>query len=238
MTAPKIRLVLVDDEPLARERARRLLKSAADIEIVGEAANGREGLALVEREQPDVILLDINMPEVDGLRMLEALDDPPAVIFSTAYEHHAVRAFELDAVDYLLKPYSAERLQRALDRVRRQFASRQVESVAPEDHRIRAENGRDIELVDPERISAARIEEGVVFLLRDDGERLVFAGTLQELEEALPPNAFLRASRKALVNPRAVESYRATDEGGLALRLRGGHSETVSRRRARLFRAS
>jgi len=235
---PRIRLAIVDDEPLARERVRHLLRNARDVEIVGEAANGREGLALVEREQPDVVVLDINMPEVDGLRMMEALDDPPAVIFATAYEHHAVRAFELEAVDYLLKPFNSDRLQRALDRVRRQFALRRSAEGEPEPRHIRAENGRDIELLDPDRISVARIEEGVVFLLRDDGERLVFAGTLQELEEQLPPEEFPRASRKALVNRRAVESYRAVEEGGLRLKLRGGHEETVSRRRARVFRTA
>ncbi|MCC7391964.1 response regulator [Candidatus Sumerlaeota bacterium] len=118
----KIRLLIVDDEPLARERARRLLDRAQDIDIVGECANGTEAFAAIEKLQPDVVLLDINMPGLDGLRLVEALDDPPAIIFATAHDHHAVQAFELEAADYLLKPFSAERLKRALDRVRQQFA--------------------------------------------------------------------------------------------------------------------
>ncbi len=236
MTArPPLRMILVDDEPLARERARRLVQKIGGIEIVAEAWDGRMGLEMIERHQPDVVLLDVNMPEVDGLRMLEALDDPPAVVFSTAHEQYAVRAFELEAVDYLLKPYSAERLAKALERVRRQFglASSPVET---EPRRIPAENGGDTELIDPNRLVCARIESGVVLLLRDDGERLCFEGTLGDLEALLPSGSFLRANRQAIVNISAIEALSPTDEGGLELRLRGGTSETVSRRRARHFR--
>jgi DNA-binding LytR/AlgR family response regulator len=234
----KLRLLLVDDEPLARERARRLLERVGDVEIVGEAQHGREALARIEELQPDVLLLDINMPELDGLRLLEALDDPPAVIFATAHEHHAVRAFDLEAVDYLLKPFSAERLKRALDRVRRQFAlGKAAGAEGGKSGRIPAENGRSIELLPPERIVAARIDEGVVFLLRDDGEKLTFAGSLQELEEQLPLEDFLRASRRSIVQVAAIERFVPTLEGGLLLYLRGGAEEVVSRRRARFFRS-
>ncbi len=237
MAIPGMRLVIVEDEAPARERIRRLLNTVSDVEIIGEATNGHEGLTLIEREQPDIVILDINMPEVDGMRMLEALDDPPFVIFSTAYDHHAVRAFELEAADYLLKPYSAERLRRALDRVRRQFAIAHTASSGDSPDRIPAENGRDVELVDPASIVVARIEESVVFILRDDGEQLLHPGTLQQLEEKLPSGLFLRASRKAVVNADAIISMTPTDEGGLLLRLKGGLEENVSRRRARYFRA-
>lgn len=239
-SCPALRVLIVDDEPLARERARRLLDRLDGIEIIGEAATGGEALKRIERDQPDVVLLDIQMPDLDGMRVLEALDDPPAVIFSTAYEHHAVRAFELDAVDYLLKPYSAERLARALDRARRQISlsapatpPADAEDAAPGPLRIPAENGRRTELLPVDHLSAARIEEGVVFLLRDDGERLIYAESLNDLEESLASSRCLRINRQTLVNLDAVEAVEPHRSGGLLLHLRGGHKEVVSRRRTR-----
>ncbi len=271
--AQKISVLIVDDEPLARARARRMLERLDDIQIAGEASSGREAIEMIEREQPDVVLLDIQMPGIDGLRVLEALDDPPAVIFSTAFEHHAVRAFELDAVDYLLKPYSTERLDKALDRVRRQFGGRAQSSAPPAaaaapqpgaptaagaeaevgvagrrggnasaepppaESKIPAENGLRIELVAPRRIAAARIEEGVVFLLLTSGERLIYAKSLNELEERLPAQRFFRASRQAIVNTDAIESFEPCEGGGLRLQLAGGFREMTTRRRARHLRS-
>ncbi|MEO8376703.1 MAG: response regulator [Candidatus Sumerlaeota bacterium] len=231
----KLRLLLVDDEPLARERALRLLKDANDIDIIGECANGNDAFAAIEMLQPDVVLLDINMPGIDGLRLVEALDDPPAIIFATAHDHHAVQAFELDAVDYLLKPFSGERLKRALDRVRRQFALDHP-ALSPIESKIPAENGRAIEFLTPSQIVAARIEEGVVFLFRDDGEKLIFAGTLQDLEQQLPPGQFIRASRQSLVQSATIRSIEPMEGGALRLGLTGGVQEIATRRRARFFR--
>jgi two-component system LytT family response regulator len=238
MTSPALRLLIVDDEPLARQRTRRLLERIPDVEIVGECSNGREALAVIEAQPPDVLLLDINMPELDGLRVVEALDDPPAVIFATAYEHHAVKAFELEAVDYLLKPFSAERLGRALGRVRRQLEG----AVSAPTHesrdniRVPADTGSGVQMISAEQLVAARIEESVVFLMCADGESLCFAGTLHELEQMLPAHLYLRASRKALVRVDAITRFESTPEGGLHLETIGGHTEEVSRRRARFFR--
>jgi two-component system LytT family response regulator len=236
MSAPApLRAVIADDEPLARERARRLLAKAGGVEIVGEACDGREALALIEELQPDVVLLDIQMPGIDGLRLLEALDDPPAVIFSTAYEHHAVRAFELEAVDYLLKPYSAERLARALVRVRRQLGGGDAREPAP--RRVPVLDGIATAFVALEEVVLARIEEGVVFVTRRDGERLVFDGGLQEFAQHADGALFCQVSRQAIVNVAAVESVEPEADGGLRLRLAGGAEESASRRRARHVRA-
>ncbi len=237
MSDPKIRLVIVDDEQPARERARRLLSQFADIDIIAEAKSGREALPLIEDLQPDVVLLDINMPEIDGLRLLEALDDPPSIIFATAYEQHAIRAFELEAVDYLLKPFSGERLGRALDRVRRQLAMERHREGTGAPKRISAQNGADTEMLEPGCIDAARIEEGVVFILRNDGERLIWMGSLQELEEQLPEGNFLRSSRQGIVNLDAIVSYSTKNDGRIELKLRSGELEFVSRRRARFIRS-
>ena len=235
---PLLRVVIADDEPPARDRLCRLLAMAGGTECVGVAADGMEALALIQREQPDVAILDIHMPGIDGIRVVEALDDPPAIIFSTAHEEHAVRAFDLDVIDYLLKPYSAERLRRALDRVRRlllptdENAGRNTEPV-----RIRALDGLSTVFVAAEEVDSFRIEEGVVFLLREDGERLVCEETLREIEACLPSRMFFRASRQGIVNLHAIRSHTPHAEGGLSVRLRSGIEEVVSRRRARLIRA-
>lgn len=240
MDFPLLRILLVDDEPLALERARRLLGVVGGVEVIGECSNGRDALACIEADPPDAVLLDINMPELDGLRMLEALDDPPAIIFATAYDQHAVRAFDLDATDYLLKPFSAERLGRALAKVKKQLGDHTQADLAntasSSGVRIPVDTGRCIQMIPSENLSGARIDESVVFLLHDDGELLCYAGTLQNLELHLPPRSFLRASRSAIVNLNAIERFEPTEEGGLKLSLRGGHTEQVSRRRARFFR--
>lgn len=229
-----LRVLIVDDEDLARQRARRLLDRIAGNEIIGEAADGRAALETIEAEQPDVVLLDIQMPGVDGLRILEALDDPPAIIFSTAHEHHAVRAFELEAVDYLLKPYSAERLAKALDRVWRQFAAPLPrEEETPSKPRIPAEDGLTMLFLETEQLACARIDEGVVFLLTTDGEKLIYAKTLNDLERLLPAGRFFRANRQAILNVKAIESATPGENGALEVRLSGRHREAVSRRRAR-----
>ena len=238
MESIPLRIIIVDDEPLARERLRHLLGKVGGAEVIGEATCGREALALLEREQPDLAILDIQMADLDGLRVLEALDDPPAVVFATAYDQHAVKAFELGAVDYLLKPFSAERLRKALDRVRRLTAptQEQVQSTVGKDARICAEDGRATVFVPVGEVSALRVEEGVVFLQRG-GERLVCAESLNDLEGQLPAEDFFRVSRQAIVNLRAIEAMEPTTEGGLLLRLRGGSKELVSRRRARILKA-
>ncbi|MDX1973878.1 MAG: LytTR family DNA-binding domain-containing protein [Candidatus Sumerlaeia bacterium] len=233
----QLRLLIVDDEEPARLRTRRLLEKVPHIEVLGEASNGREALQLIEDLQPDVVLLDIQMPGLDGMRLVEALDDPPAIIFATAFEEHAVRAFDLEVVDYLLKPFSAERLSRALERARRlwefQIPKSATETTSP---KIPSENGNTVELLAPTEIAAARIEETVVFLLKVNGERTCFAGTLQELEEQLAGSGFIRCSRQALINRHHVQTITPLPDGTMELKLAGNHRETVSRRRARILR--
>jgi len=232
-----LRLVMIDDEPLARERARRLLEKIGGAEVLREFANAQDALPYLEAEQPDVLLLDINMPGISGLRLIEALDDPPAIILATAHEEHALRAFELEVVDYLLKPYSAERLGKALDRVRKQVGSSQP---APEQHqeerlsRLAVDMGRGTILVPLDEIAGAIVEENVLFLLAADGDKYCHPGTLQQLEEQLPIT-FIRVSRAAMVNLRTVTRLTPGD-AGLILTLTGNHQVQVSRRRARFLR--
>lgn len=233
----ELRIVIADDEPLARDRLRRLLSRVDGVLVVGEARCGMDALTLIESEQPDVAILDVQMPDITGLHVIRSLDDPPAIILSTAHEQYAVEAFELEVVDYLLKPYSAERLQKAIERAGR-LLRRQGEPAATESlPRLAALDGNATVLVPIERILQLRLEETVVFLLRDDGEKLICEENLKELEPKLPESAFFRANRQAIVNLDRVQSYRALRDGSVELTLSGGCKVCVSRRRARHFYA-
>ncbi len=230
-------VLIVDDEPPARERARRLLEGIEDTEIVGEANSGAAALEMIELLQPDVAFHHIQKPDLDRMRLLEAVDDPPAVIFSTAHEQYAAKAFDLEAVDYLLKPYSAERLSRALDRARRLLSGAEADDSSKETDRIPAQCGLRTELTPTDRIVEIFLAENVVFIIRDDGEQLISDMPLRDLEATLPSRSFFRVSRQAIVNMNMLESYEPTSEGGLRLQLKGGRTQTVSRRRVRHFRA-
>lgn len=228
-----LRVLIVDDEPLARCRTRLMLERIGGVEIIGEAAGGHEGLRLIESLAPDVVLLDIQMPDMDGLRLLEALDDPPAVIFSTAYGEHALKAFDLEATDYLLKPYSAARMERALERVRKlshgTFSSKS-------EVRVPLQDGLTTVLVPAEQIVSCKIMESVVFVTRSDGEQLIHMDTLGDLLAQLPEDSFVRINRQVVVNLLHVCSFTPTEEGGLKLSLTRGAEEVASRRRAHELR--
>jgi DNA-binding LytR/AlgR family response regulator len=228
-----LRVLIVDDEPPARERLRHLLEKIGGVKIVGEATDGKEAVRSIETLGPDVVLMDIQMPGLDGMRVLEALDDPPAVIFSTAYDRYAVPAFDLEAVDYLLKPYSAQRLERALQRARKLL---QGARGTGSEQRIPALHGRTTLLVPPGQIVFLSIEESVVFLIREDGEKLICEMNLRDLEEALPASSFFRVSRQSIVNLAAIEGLTPLPEGCLELKMKGGRRVEVSRRRARHLR--
>ena len=120
-----MRILIVDDEQPARERLKRLLVDVEGAELVGEAADGPQAMELIEREQPDLVLLDIQMPGLDGFGVIEALEEPPPIVFVTAYDEYAIRAFEVNALDYLLKPFSRERLEQAIRRAQETQAEEQ-----------------------------------------------------------------------------------------------------------------
>ena len=126
-----MRVLIVDDEPPARERLRRLLSGIEGVELIGEAEGGVQAVEMIEGEKPDLVLLDIQMPGLDGFGVIEALEDPPPVIFVTAYDEYAIRAFEVNALDYLLKPFSRERLEKAIRRAQEALTEEQGLGVSP-----------------------------------------------------------------------------------------------------------
>jgi two-component system LytT family response regulator len=235
-----MRVVLVEDSRLARAEMRRLLAIETDVEIAGEAANADEAAALIEEFSPDLIFLDIQMPGRDGFNLLASLDRAPLVIFCTAYSEFAVRAFEQNALDYLLKPVEPSRLARALERARRTLetdragGAKRAQKLGLSD-RVFVRDGekcwfvllKDVRLFEVER-NYTRVYFGA--------ERPLVLKTLNYLEARLDPAVFFRASRRHIVNLQWVNDVTTAVSGGLQLSLKGGQEVEVSRRQAQLFK--
>ena len=238
----KIRALLVDDEDLARIALRRALEPERDIEIVGEAANGIEAIESIAELRPDLVLLDIEMPGFDGFEVVQQLTNPPVIVFVTAYDEYAVRAFEANAIDYLLKPVQPERLARALARVRQRIPPSsaehggKVKEVARERggpvRRIAARRGKRIVIVPLREVIRVEIEEKLVFAVTAN-DRLLVEKTISELEAILEPAGFLRISRGELVNLEMVKELVPWFSGTWRVKLANGEERDVSRERAR-----
>lgn len=232
-----IRAVLVDDEQPARDRLRHLLAEAPDVEIVGEAADGVQAVEEIARLAPDVVFLDIQMPGSTGLEVAAALASPrPHIIFCTAFDQYAVDAFELHALDYLLKPVNRARLAKALDRLRRGSAqSTALDTVTrgnPAPTRFLARHGSHYRVVPAREVLCFLSEDGLTKLQAVD-QHYWMGPTLNELEERVDPRQFFRISRAVIVNLDAVREVRPSGNGGGELSLKDGSRHEVSRRRFR-----
>jgi two-component system, LytTR family, response regulator len=241
----RIRAVIADDEPLARELLRTLLGDYPDIEVVHECGDGREVVAAVRSASPDVIFLDIQMPELDGFEVIEAIDPSalPHVVFVTAYDDFAIRAFDTHAVDYLLKPFDDERLARALQRVRQRLGSvsaaqlsRTLEEVTSRrryrDRLPVREEGRTRFV----NLSAVNWIEAIGKHTRvhTDSETILLKQGLSQLEEQLDPNVFMRVNRSAIVCIACVREVLPWSKGEHLLKLQNGttlHTGKVYRER-------
>jgi two-component system LytT family response regulator len=238
-----LRILIADDEQLARKRLARLLAAFPETTVCGEAADGEAVLAAVRQGGVDVVLLDIHMPGLSGLDALALLPQGSVhVILVTAHADHAVDAFEHGAVDYVLKPVEAARLQKALERVRARLAPRteapRAAAPAPSARnltRLPIPTRTGIVLVDPEAISHATLEDELVTVFTTQGDFLTDF-TLQELMDRLPPEGFLRVHRRALVNLAHVTRLEPLETGGYLARTPRGHSVEVSRQSARELR--
>jgi two-component system LytT family response regulator len=242
-----MRVLIVDDEALARDRLRRLLAQAGDVEIVGEAADGLEALQMIETLVPDLVLLDIQMPGLDGFGVVEALEDPPQIVFVTAYDEHAIRAFEVNALDYLLKPFSRVRLQKAIRRAQAAVAGEHDLSaqLRPLLANLAAQGRTMVRLAvrDRERIRVLDVDE-VDWIGIQDERAVVHVGdreypirrTLAELEARLDPARFFRAHRSAIVNLDRVKEVIPWFKGSHKLRLTTGAEVELSRAQARALR--
>lgn len=241
----KLRAVIVEDEPPARRRLVRMLEETGLVEAAGEADTVKQAVQQIRSVDPDVVFLDIRIPGGDGFEVLRRLEEIPPVIFVTAYDEFAVRAFEADAVDYLVKPITPERLKEALDRLTRRVENarapdglgRLVAKSAGMPARIVARRRGHIVLLDPQEVTHLTADHTLVFAWKD-GQSYLVPRTLQEMEEQLETLGFRRCHRSALVNLVHIKAVRPAESGNFVLDLDDAQSTTVplSRRRAREIR--
>ncbi len=234
-TERALRVLIADDEELARRRLLRLLGELAGIEIAGECSNGAEVLEFLRGEAAvDVVLLDIRMPGLDGIETGALFPEQgPEIIYTTAYGEHALAAFDVGAVDYLLKPIEALRLRRALDRVQVRPFEPLADDLALQRLAVSTRNG--VVLIDPRKLSHATFD-GTLVSLHSDAGVVLSDYSLQELEERLPAATFERVHRRALVNLERIERLEPLATGGYRAHMCGGATVPIARQAARRLR--
>jgi two-component system, LytTR family, response regulator len=233
----KIKVLIIDDEKLARQELHHQLKDYANIEIVGEAENADEGIEKIETLQPDLIFLDVSMPAKSAFDMLEQLDEVPSVIFVTAYDKYALKAFEANALDYILKPIRPERLQQAVEK-----ALEEIESKRNKLSGALTPNSQ-VFIKDGEKCFFVKVSD--IFLLESAGNYVkvffekkfpLLHKSLNLLEEKLPPDMFFRANRQQMFNLNYIQNIESYFKGGLHVTLKSGHTVEVSTRQAVRFK--
>lgn len=237
-----MKILIIDDERLARNELRRLLKAHPQVELVGEAATIAEGLQLIEQTKPDLLLLDIQMPEGSGFDLLAALDNPPMVIFTTAYDQYAIRAFDANALDYLLKPIEPVRLAQALHKCQARAVSvpASVAAAVPVqamagDSKVFIRDGERCWLVALAEIALFESEGNYTRVYLEQSRPLLLR-SLNQLEARLDPSQFLRTSRRHIVNLKFVTGMAPGPGGVLTLTLQDDVKVSMSRRRAASFK--
>lgn len=229
-----MKAIVIDDEALARRELRRLLAEHTWLEIVGEAANSDEAVARIEALSPDLLLLDIKMPGGSGFDLLARLERVPQVIFTTAYDQHAVRAFQVNALDYLLKPIEPERLAAALLKLRNTTALATPQREVME--QLFVQDGPRCWFVPLREVRLLSAENNYVRLWWGKMHPLI-GRPLSTIEQRLDPKRFFRANRAQIINVEFIEKVDLGINGRLDVTLRGGGPEVeISRRQARLFR--
>ena len=239
-----IRALIVDDEPRARSRLTRLLAPHADVRVVGQAATGEEAVRMALELRPDLVFLDVQMPELTGTEAAARLRDylpqsvRPAVVFTTAHAEHAVEAFALESTDYLLKPIERDRLAEALRRVRRARwsaagpAPPPALAAPPDEGFLTGHRGRAIESIPVRSLLCVQVEEGTAWAYTADGGRVRLTGGLTELHAGLPDPPFVRVSRAAVVNAERALRLRPVGSS-FEVELEGDRRGAVSRRRVK-----
>lgn len=232
------KVILIDDERLARSELKRLLKDFPEIEVVGEVANAEEAIGQIEKLDPDLIFLDIQMPGKTGFEMLTQLERVPQVIFVTAYDEYAIKAFDINALDYLMKPVEPIRLAEAINKLK------QKEEEVAENYSNRPLSEHDQVFVkDGERCWFVRLSDVRLFESVGNYAKVYFGSnkplilkSLNALEERLDDKVFFRANRKHIINLRMIEKIETYFNGGLLVDLHGGEKIEVSRRQAVKFK--
>jgi len=235
-----MKTLIVDDERLARQELRAMLAECDDIDIVGEARDGLEALDQIKTLQPELVFLDIQMPGLSGFEVLERLPAQPIIIFVTAYDQYAIRAFEFSALDYLLKPVEKVRLQRALQRARGEIADDDIPALVDEqqltlDDRVLLREGERCWFVGLDNISVLE-SIGNYTRVHFDGNKPMLRRSLNQLESRLPREHFFRANRQCIFNFHHIAKVDTAVNGNLDIVLKDGFVLELSRRQSQEFR--
>lgn len=238
----KIRTLIIEDELPARNLLRTFLQSFEEIDLIGEYGDGFGGLKAINELQPDLIFLDIQMPKLTGFEMLELLDELPEVIFTTAYDQYAIQAFELNAVDYLMKPFAKQRLRQAVDKVVARFAKKypatqNVQKLARHLHdtprpidRIVVKMGSKIHIIPLEQIEQIDAQDDYVMIHSPQG-RFLKKETMNYFEEHLPATQFLRVHRSHIININQIQRIEQYGKESYILMLKNNNKVNVSKSR-------
>ncbi len=235
-----IKAVIVEDSRLARNELKELIKNHKEIQLVGEAENVDEGFELIQNTKPDLLFLDINMPEKDGFELLEMLDEVPITVFTTAFDEYAIKSFEYNALDYLLKPISEKRFALAIKKVVSQLtnSSNEVE-ISTEKLTVNSQ----IFIKDGEKCWLVKIGEVTLFEIVGNYTRVFFQDekpllykSLNQVEEKIPEQIFFRANRQQIININHIQSVVPWFNGKLKLTLNNSKEIEISRRQSYIFK--
>jgi two-component system LytT family response regulator len=234
-----MKALIVDDERLARTELKRLLTPFKDLQVVGEAVNAEDAAEKINQLRPDLIFLDIQMPGKSGFDLLEELDSVPTVVFTTAYDEYALKAFEYNALDYLLKPIEPQRLEdtvkKLIEKSRKKSAVESDKEILAETDQVFVKDGDRCWFVKLERVRLFESEGNYVRLFFEENKPLILR-TLNYLDERLDDKTFFRANRKHIINLKWIDSIEPWLNGGLLVKLKDGHKVEVSRRQAVKFK--
>ncbi len=235
----KIKTLIIDDESLARDLLRNFLEKDQRIEIVGECSNGYEGLLAIGKLNPDLVFLDIQMPKINGFEMVELLSDPPAIIFSTAYDHYAIKAFEANAVDYLLKPYPHERVtnavNKAIDKINSGHKETEIQHLVDSHdeeigmiNRIIVKSGRKIHIIPIDSIFYIESQDDFVMIYCKEGHFMKLK-TMKYFENHLDSRQFVRIHRSYIVNVSQISEIQQYEKESWMILTKQGAKIKVSK---------
>lgn len=234
-----IKVIIVEDSRLARNELKELIKQHPELEVLGEAENVDTAYQMITQQHPDLIFLDINMPEKDGFALLEMLEDVPITVFTTAFDEYAIKSFEYNALDYLLKPINANRFADAVEKVKQKLATTTTETSAVE---YLNENSQ-IFIKDGEKCWLVKIGEVFLFEIVGNYTRVYFKDckpliykSLNQVEERLPQHLFFRANRQQVINLQYIKSVDNWFNGKLKATLQNSAEVEISRRQSALFK--
>lgn len=230
-----MKVIIIDDEPLARIIVKEYLQNFPELELAAECNDGFEGMKAIQQHKPDLVFLDIQMPKINGFEMLELIEDPPAVIFTTAFDEYAIKAFESNAVDYLLKPFSKERFEKAVQKYQtlqnNSFVEKVVETAAEspmQQDRVVVKDGSKIKIIPVHHIHFLEAADDYVKIISNDGNFLK-KRTMAFFEKSLEPFRFVRVHRSYIVNTQLITRIDAYEKDSHLLLLTTGEKIPVSK---------